>query len=135
MSEALEAIDALIAQKAQPETATIQLSQRCFDLAMVETNATIDISDSKYVERWLYGQWVAAFEIMPSLSGASADIHTKLTLHLCGVSAAMKRLNVPYWHLFTEMTNHMYSAMGEIFGLVAQRQAILEKEGSNGVTH
>lgn len=135
MSEALEAINALIAQKAKPETATIQLSQRCFELAIAETNGPIDVSDSLYVERWLYGQWVAAFELMPSLSQAGFDVHTKLTLHLCGVSAAMKRLNVPYWHLFTDMTNQMYLAMGEIFGLVAQRQAIMEKEGSNEPLH
>lgn len=135
MSEALDEIDGLIAKKLQPSTSVLELSKRCFQLAFVETQVPVDPDDPLYGERWLYGQWVAAFEIMPSMSQAETEVHIKLMLHLCGISAVMKQTNIPFWHLFSEMAKHMRTEMEEIFTLTAQRTAILEKEKGNESMH
>lgn len=135
MSEALDAINAEIVKRITPNSATLQLSKRCFDLALAETLAPIDVNDPLYGERWLYGQWVAAFQIMPAMEQAASEVHVKLMLHLCGISSIMKQTNVPFWHLFQQMSTTMLEGMEEIFSLNEQRAAIIEKEGHDEPLH
>lgn len=137
MSEALDAVVAAIQAKTRPLSATIKLSARCFEVALetLRPDENLEPLAPDYPERWLAGQWIASFEAMPAMEHASPLIQGKLVLHLQGVAATMKALNLPFWHLFQELSSKLWSDMLEITELHQQRAALQEKEQGNESMH
>lgn len=120
LSDEVAALDAKITALSKPDEHTMSLSLQCWNTAR---DITIDES-ADLAERWLCGQWVASFETMGTMAGAHVALQQKLIFHTVGIAVTMKKVNLPFWHLFTEMTDIMMSQFDEIMRLVVQREAL-----------
>lgn len=136
MAQTIQELDEAIRKAARPADAILELSSRCARLAREYIESYNGEGTDKDADRhhaWLSGQWLSIFEVLPHVALTNnIDAMERCIEHIHGISATMKAVNYPWWHLFDEMQAAMLADFYRLKELCEQRFALdsFEPSGS-----